>query len=446
MTTHFDEALVGAVDIAAGLKRLGLPSTVVRDVLGRCRIVIDDRSLQGDIPSKTLGAASARLAELAPFTPSDDRIVLASELIDSGSLLDDPARAYINPPDDPTAAVPLIERTVIGAEWRKVERGRPSRPAIPQVVFYSLKGGVGRSTAAIFLARALADDGHCVVLVDLDLESPGLGDLLLSNDAKPDYGLVDVVVEAAAGLDVADRAVTRCMEQALSRNGEVWLAPAAGRRRPNYTYLPKLDRCYLDLSSTDGGAPLGFADRLGSSLASITSAVSARSRQPSVVLIDSRAGMHDIAGVALTHLADLGLLFAVDTEPTWWGYRVLLEQWRERPKEAEVIRERLKLVAAMVDKVDADTYLEAMVDRAASCFEAIYDQAGPNDLDAFAPAPADRTAPHYPLPILFDDDLRQLTTRSLKSALLSAPIRASYGSFVSGVRELLGESLGETAS
>lgn len=47
--------------------------------------------------------------------------------------------------------------------------------AFPRVVtFYSYKGGVGRTTAITHVAYELARSGKKVVLVDLDLEAPGL--------------------------------------------------------------------------------------------------------------------------------------------------------------------------------------------------------------------------------------------------------------------------------
>lgn len=46
------------------------------------------------------------------------------------------------------------------------------------------------------LAQHLAGQGHCVLAVDLDLESPGLGALLQGDDDLPDYGLVDAAPHA----------------------------------------------------------------------------------------------------------------------------------------------------------------------------------------------------------------------------------------------------------
>lgn len=50
-------------------------------------------------------------------------------------------------------------------------------PAPVTSVFYSLRGGVGRSTALAYTARILADRGRSVLCIDMDVEAPGLAAL-----------------------------------------------------------------------------------------------------------------------------------------------------------------------------------------------------------------------------------------------------------------------------
>lgn len=73
-------------------------------------------------------------------------------------------------------------RRVSGANWissfieqdNGVARINRSIPGAKFVHFYGYKGGQGRSTVLALLAKALADDGHKVLLVDADLEAPSL--------------------------------------------------------------------------------------------------------------------------------------------------------------------------------------------------------------------------------------------------------------------------------
>lgn len=56
-------------------------------------------------------------------------------------------------------------------------------------------GGVGRSTAVAVTAWRLAQAGKRVLVLDLDLESPGLSSALLPAERLPMYGITDWLVE-----------------------------------------------------------------------------------------------------------------------------------------------------------------------------------------------------------------------------------------------------------
>jgi hypothetical protein len=72
--------------------------------------------------------------------------------------------------------------------------------APPFITFYSFKGGVGRSMAAINVAGILASRGFRVLVIDMDLEAPGLS--FLANAAQADeprvtqLGFVDFMLDA----------------------------------------------------------------------------------------------------------------------------------------------------------------------------------------------------------------------------------------------------------
>lgn len=65
----------------------------------------------------------------------------------------------------------------------------------PVIVFYSFKGGVGRSMALINCACILAGRGRRVLAVDLDLEAPGISYLLHRerSDKGPAKGFIDLI-------------------------------------------------------------------------------------------------------------------------------------------------------------------------------------------------------------------------------------------------------------
>lgn len=94
----------------------------------------------------------------------------------------------------PELTVRLLDRQIIGQDRLHTTHERaPYSP--PRAVFYGLKGGVGRSTALAMLAYSLARAGKKVLLLDFDLESPGLSGLLLPADRVAGFGLVDWFIE-----------------------------------------------------------------------------------------------------------------------------------------------------------------------------------------------------------------------------------------------------------
>ena len=87
----------------------------------------------------------------------------------------------------------VVERLQTESSWSK--RANEDSLSNKIIVFYSIKGGVGRSTALAAAAWHFAQRGKRVMVVDMDLESPGLSSSLLPEDRRPEYGLIDWLVE-----------------------------------------------------------------------------------------------------------------------------------------------------------------------------------------------------------------------------------------------------------
>lgn len=120
----------------------------------------------------------------------------------------------------------LWERRVGKQPWLEGDGGEPwvlddASPAV--ATFYSFKGGVGRTTTlaacALFAAQAKED----VVVVDLDLEAPGLASVF---GAEVERGVVDVLVDHLA-TGVVDLGTALARPRALPED----LARHRGARR-----------------------------------------------------------------------------------------------------------------------------------------------------------------------------------------------------------------------
>src|SRR3989442_12771377 len=65
------------------------------------------------------------------------------------------------------------------------------------ITFYSYKGGTGRSMALANVAWILASNGHRVLMVDWDLEAPGLhryfSNFLVDRSLVASKGLMEIV-------------------------------------------------------------------------------------------------------------------------------------------------------------------------------------------------------------------------------------------------------------
>jgi tetratricopeptide (TPR) repeat protein len=165
------------------------------------------------------------------------------------------------------------------------------------VTFYSYKGGVGRSLALSNVAYSLASRGKKVVLVDMDLEAPGLDEVpeLALRGAGSKKGFVEYADSyRRTGKCPGIKAyVHRCKES--PGTGEIWLMPA-GQLGPEYQHRLGL-LTWTRLHPRRGTEP--FIEGLKEGL---------RSLEPDYVLLDSRTGLADIAGLSTHRLADLIVL------------------------------------------------------------------------------------------------------------------------------------------
>jgi hypothetical protein len=431
MTVHFDGASRAATNLALRLDQHGIRVMVVRDIVGRLSLVVDDR--HQEISSSDISAWTAEMREVTAQFVSQAPVVVATQLFDPDDIFSSSDRLPLDLASPSAIGSGLLDRGIVGTEWKRVE----ASPAARRVTLYGYKGGVGRSTATFMLAKHLADSGHSVLVVDLDLESPGIGPLMHTGSGGPDFGLVDYLVESAVG-EVQEMDLVVRSDRIYPRgNGEVWIAPARGRVRDGYTYLPKLNRVYADLPTPSGLGAVSFASRLGRAIAACEAEVQRRSRFPDAVLLDSRAGIHDVAAAAITQLSDLSLLFATDNQQTWIGYSDLFSQW-QAAGAAELIRDRLRMVASMTPPRSPDVYLERFRDRAQECFaRTLYDDTTGADPNAYNPAPEDEAAPHSPLPILFAADLLGLDHENSPDWHESEFVRAAYAQFTSAVTDLI---------
>lgn len=282
----------------------------------------------------------------------------------------------------------VVDRLANESAWESIAE---VASGVPRIVFFSIKGGVGRSTALAASAWALARAGKRVLVMDLDLESPGLSSALLPTDRQPKYGITDWLVEDLVNngdLLLNDMYATSNLPTA----GEIYLVPAHGSDPGEYVvklgrvWMPKVD---AQMRFESWSARLNrLVNRLGGHI------------RPDVILVDSRAGIDEVAAACVTDLgAHTILMFAIQGQQTWTGYRALFSHWQRRGVITK-IRDRLQLVAGLVpDDERRLEYLTALRADAYALFADTYDEVEPGAVSEWNFEEDDDNAPHTPLPI-----------------------------------------------
>lgn len=211
----------------------------------------------------------------------------------------------------------------------------------PIVVFYSFKGGVGRTTALAAFAIRRARAGERVLVLDMDLDAPGAGMLLEPDEPSTNPGIVDYLLDAAMGEVDIKQYVHHCRRQQLvgDEGGEIIVLPAG---RLDEDYLAKLAR--LDLEVRGEYHPLEHV------------LASARRRlQPDWILIDSRAGMSPAAGLLLDGIAHLHVLLGTNSIQSQMGLtQVLRNLGIQRIERGRSQANCLVMHAMVVDNADVE--------------------------------------------------------------------------------------------
>ncbi|MFG1245712.1 KGGVGR-motif variant AAA ATPase [Xanthobacter flavus] len=418
------DAFVAFLDAKFGALSSG--GRVVRDVFGRLTFVAPST-----LEDSAIESAYAELpVELRPFLSPKSPLLPASgsfseRLLGEGGIPLSGANGtrYI-----------LLDRRVSGDSWLSAPLG--TLPKVPRLAFYGLKGGVGRSTALAICAADLALAGANVLVLDLDLEAPGLENILLRPDRVPEYGVLDWLSGATAGLDVAELVPDMIGGSPFtSGKGLVDVIPVVGLKsqaRPG-SFLGKLSRAYTP------GAPSG--DFLGKSFAEkveiLLGQLSGR-RRYDAILIDVRAGLHETSAASLLGLGAKVLLFGTNSPHTFSGYSILLSTVRqamESWKSAPELRDRFRMVhSRALSSPQERTLFQS------NCWQLwlnhLYDAVG-NDVDddAFSFDLDDQSAPHYPLTISSSDRFMNFNPDADPNLLAASDYGAIYNELLGFVRD-----------
>jgi Mrp family chromosome partitioning ATPase len=314
MSLRFHESLPALVKVAvAEGVPLDAETIVVRDGAGRLILGRERLPEHGRVEAALKAALGGYAGNVVLITGSTVRRLLRDPTV---------SEVELDLGEGEQRVVRYADRRIVGMDWLRAPVAPSGGPK--RIVFGSLKGGVGRSTALAVLAADLSRAGKRVLAIDLDLEAPGVGFMLLpgsddpAKDRRPRFGVIDYLLEN--GLDgVEDDDLYDFIGVSPFHEGSIEVVPAVGRVTDEHpeTMIAKLSRALVE----DRGA--NRVESVSDQVRQMVERMAARANYDAI-LIDARAGMAEITAAPLLGLGAELLLFGTNQTQTFRGYAFIL--------------------------------------------------------------------------------------------------------------------------
>ena len=296
----------------------------------------------------------------------------------------------------------LIVRFRMLPAWQHIEKMPLSHSwtssVCPIIAFYSFKGGMGRSTAlALFALDRIRQNEH-VVVVDLDLDAPGLGTILKTKATAP-YGVVDYLIETPVlghrPVDLTDYYYSPDLGK-LSSTGSLKVFPAGNINNDYLGKMARLDFESVDQTMSEQEHPLfELLDHIHETL------------NPDWILLDSRTGFSETAGMILSGMCDFHVLFGVHSEQSWQGLSYAVGKLGAERVIRGLPQAEAMIVHAMVpdvSKEQRDLVIARFAERSRAIFEERYYseiESPRDDHYWYLDDSGDQTSPDYPFSLLY---------------------------------------------
>ena len=187
------------------------------------------------------------------------------------------------------------------------------------ITFYSYKGGVGRSLALSNIATRLSEYNKKVCVLDFDLEAPGLH-FKFKNYPKPkiEKGIVDYIhkfsCENQIPESIEDYSIVLYPPNRIFE--PINFIPAGNIDSSDYWKKLSMIK-WADMFYSEEGEGVKFFLDLKSKIE--------KEFKPDFLLIDSRTGITDIAGITLRVLADEVVILAANNEENIYGSKKIIK-------------------------------------------------------------------------------------------------------------------------
>jgi hypothetical protein len=211
------------------------------------------------------------------------------------------------------------------------------------IAFYSYKGGVGRTLALANCARVLAAGGKRVLLMDFDLEAPGLHHFDVFRPKKSSDlvlpGFSEYLGDCLKNGPPSSLAQYIHESQGLETDqGKLWLMPAGCHEEPGYLSFLN-GKSWSDFYSQQEGYKV-LENMRGQIMDEY---------YPDYVFMDARTGLSEIGGIATHQLADMVVLVFNLNDQNLAGAKRVFKSIQSAPMNPKII-----LVASPVPVVPID--------------------------------------------------------------------------------------------
>ncbi|MCP4377523.1 MAG: hypothetical protein GY794_15270 [bacterium] len=199
--------------------------------------------------------------------------------------------------------------------------------------FYSYKGGVGRTMALANVAELFRRRGKRVLMIDWDLEAPGLEQFFFQGEKLEELrdrpGIMELLQDykrqMTGPLDLSDRErwpFKKPQDSALrlkadsSSSGELWLLTPGRRSAAHFSAYTQAVLNFNWQDFYENWAGEGYFDWFRRQCKSFAD----------LILIDSRTGVTEMGGVCTYHLADIVVLLCAANNQNIQGTLKMVEK------------------------------------------------------------------------------------------------------------------------
>ena len=405
---HLDEArdrlLTG---LKGGWKKLNVKRIlIIEDAFGRFSLgVWGPQSSMNSLKKIMMGIAPFDSGSIfsPPVSPGDfDPLELESSWEEALSIVEDDEVEW-----DERLRITVRHRML--PAWQRITKEPLWRldgdGICPVVAFYSFKGGMGRTTALSLFAVSRALQNEHVVVVDLDLDAPGLGSILASTNAPP-YGVVDYLIETPILGERPKDLLDYSWNVDLGANrttGSLRVFPAGNLDR---NYLGKMARLDFEAEPYIEGVRRHPVEEL---LLHIHEKL-----RPDWILVDSRTGFSETAGMVLSGLCNFHVLFGVDSNQSWEGIGYAVRKLGAERLSRNLPQAEVMMVHAMVPELSKNSakedLLEHFSDRSQEVFADGYfaqDEENRDEDFWYLNDEMGNSSPYHPWPLPYRPSLAQ---------------------------------------